>query len=245
MRSKIVKVFGDLYYKEISIEDTIKVCLEFLPPNTIKNKADIESFAGLQLSKAFPLDRPQWQVWIQMNYEGEKALIVYKSHHSLCDGISGMGINMQCDEKFDPDKMIATGRIRFYQRVLFRIIAPLLMPVLFMEGLSIQVLKNPLHDGKRDLTGVKKCALSEQMTFADIKLASKLLKITINDLITSSLSVAVSRYFREKDPGTNHTRLNLVLPANIRWSRYETFDEVKCENKFAPYPLTIPLSENA
>lgn len=64
MRSKIVTVFGDLYYKEISEEETMKACLEFLPPNTIKNKADVESFAGLQLGKAFPLDRPQWQVWV-------------------------------------------------------------------------------------------------------------------------------------------------------------------------------------
>lgn len=156
-----------------------------------------------------------------------------------------MGFTMQCDDKFDPNKMITTGRIRFYQRMLFRLIAPLMMPVLFMEAFCTRVLKNPLHDGKRNLTGVKKCALSEQLTFADIKTASKSLKVTINDLMTSSLSVAVSRYFREKEPGSNHTRLNLALPANIRWSRYETFDDVKLENKFAPFPLTIPLSENA
>ena len=33
----------------------------------------------------------------------------------------------------------------------------------------------------------------------------------------------------------------MALPANIRWSRYERYEDVKLENKFAPYPLTIPL----
>jgi len=32
MRSKIVKIFGDLYYKEIPADEAMKACLEFLPP---------------------------------------------------------------------------------------------------------------------------------------------------------------------------------------------------------------------
>lgn len=118
------------------------------------------------------------------------------------------------------------------------------MPLLFIDAFATKILINPMHDGVRNLTGVKKCAISDHFKTEDIKDASKALKVTINDLMTSSLSVAVSRYFKEKDPASNHTKLNIALPANIRWSRYERFDDVKLENKFAPYPLTIPLSES-
>ena len=33
----------------------------------------------------------------------------------------------------------------------------------------------------------------------------------------------------------------MVIPANIRFKHYETFEEVKFENKFTVVPLTIPL----
>jgi NRPS condensation-like uncharacterized protein len=183
-------------------------------------------------------------VFVQLNYDGEKALVIWKAHHSLCDGISGMGLTLQCDDTFDPDKLMKTGKINFWWRMLFRLMAPLLVPALFIDAFATKVLRNPMPDGVRKLTGVKKCAISDHFETAEIKATSKALKVTINDLMTSSLSVAVSRYFKEKDPASNHTRLNVALPANIRWSRYERFEDVKLENKFAPYPLTIPLSEN-
>lgn len=111
MRSKIVKIFGDLYYKEIPIEEAMNACLEFLPPQTIKNKADLEDFTGRELGKVFALNRPQWHVFVQQNYDGEKALVIFKNHHSLCDGISGMGLTLQCDDTFDPSKVLKAGRI--------------------------------------------------------------------------------------------------------------------------------------
>ena len=31
------------------------------------------------------------------------------------------------------------------------------------------------------------------------------------------------------------------MPVNIRWDPYSTYDSVKCENKFAPINVEIPL----
>jgi hypothetical protein len=35
-----------------------------------------------------------------------------------------------------------------------------------------------------------------------------------------------------------------VIPANIRYQHYEKVEDIKLENKFAPIPLTIPLSKD-
>lgn len=35
-----------------------------------------------------------------------------------------------------------------------------------------------------------------------------------------------------------------MIPANIRWTMYKTFEEVELENKFAPIPLTIPVESD-
>ena len=39
-------------------------------------------------------------------------------------------------------------------------------------------------------------------------------------------------------------KINIVIPANIRFAHYGTWEKVKFENKFAPVPLTIPLEKN-
>jgi len=39
-------------------------------------------------------------------------------------------------------------------------------------------------------------------------------------------------------------KMNICLPANIRWKMYETKEDVKLENKFAGIPLTVPLVSN-
>lgn len=36
----------------------------------------------------------------------------------------------------------------------------------------------------------------------------------------------------------------MVIPANIRFKHYETFEDIKFENKFAPIPLRIPIEED-
>jgi WS/DGAT C-terminal domain len=50
----------------------------------------------------------------------------------------------------------------------------------------------------------------------------------------------VKQYFEEKgDTKTN--KMNIAIPATIRFSHYGTWEKVKFENKFAPMPMTIPL----
>jgi hypothetical protein len=42
--------------------------------------------------------------------------------------------------------------------------------------------------------------------------------------------------------GDNKTKeIQICIPANIRYKHYETIDEIKMENKFAPVDLIIPL----
>lgn len=36
----------------------------------------------------------------------------------------------------------------------------------------------------------------------------------------------------------------MVIPAAVRWQFYPTFESVKLENKFAAFPIKIPLEDN-
>lgn len=60
-------------------------------------------------------------------------------------------------------------------------------------------------------------------------------------MVTACTASAVNQYFESKGQRDIKT-LNIAIPANIRFAHYPTWDKVKFENKFAPFPLTIPLN---
>ena len=122
----------------------------------------------------------------------------------------------------------------------FRIMVPFMIPSLILAELKRIIDRNVLHDGKRALTGKKKVALSDPYDFAEIKATSKILKCTINELLSSSLAVAMKNLFEERGDKTTDT-IQLAMPVNIRWGPYATYDDVKLENKFAPMLLKLPL----
>lgn len=66
--------------------------------------------------------------------------------------------------------------------------------------------------------------------------------MTINDIVTSSLSMAMNTIFKQfEDPNRS---IQIAIPANIRFKFYPTAQEVKLENIFAAIPLQIPLCDS-
>jgi hypothetical protein len=97
-----------------------------------------------------------------------------------------------------------------------------------------------LNDGVRELSGRKLSATSSDIRFAEVKSASKKLKVTINDMVTACAGTALKQYFVKKGC-KDVTSVNIAIPANIRFAHYPTWEAVKFENKFAPFPMTVPL----
>lgn len=122
----------------------------------------------------------------------------------------------------------------------YRLMVPFMIPSLVKNELNRKCDRNVLHDGKRALTGKKKVALSDPYEFAEIKATSKILKVTINELLSSSLAVAMKNLFEERGDKDTDT-IQLAMPVNIRWGPYATYDDVKLENKFSPMPVKLPL----
>lgn len=58
MRSEIVSILGDLYYKPLETEDCLKTQIVELPDNHIKNMDDLGDFIGEHMQTFLPFDRP-------------------------------------------------------------------------------------------------------------------------------------------------------------------------------------------
>lgn len=204
----------------------------------------MEDFLSENLAKPMPLDRPQWKVWVARKYEDDvKGILIWKAHHSLADGISSMGFNLQLDKSYDITKLLPFREISFFERWMVRLMGICYLPIIIWESYLRRRDRNPLHDGKRRLTGVKRVALSKGFDFLEIKKSACALNVTINEFMLSALSKATADLF--KDRGDEKTkRMRICMPASIRWKQYMTFDEVKMENKFAPIPLKVDLESD-
>lgn len=73
----------------------------------------------------------------------------------------------------------------------------------------------------------------------DVKLVSKAMNATINDVVISAMSSAYHQLMKEK--GDPATEISVVMPANIRFKFPKTRGDVLLENKFGAMPLTLPL----
>ena len=95
------------------------------------------------------------------------------------------------DETYDTSKLIEFKPIPLWLKWYYRLNVPIMLPIIMVKEAFRKIDRNILHDGKRTLTGKKKLAYSDPIDFANIKATSKTLKVTINELLTASLSVAL------------------------------------------------------
>ena len=86
------------------------------------------------------------------------------------------------------------------------------------------------------------CSSNNDLKLAEIKNMSRKIGITINDLVTSAISMSLKRLLDEN--GDTNESVQIVIPANVRFEFYPTREDVKLENKFASIPLRLPLYSN-
>jgi hypothetical protein len=104
--------------------------------------------------------------------------------------------NLQMDDEYDTSKLVKMASPNPMFKWLLRAALIYTIPKYFYTAIKLRRDKNPLHDGVRELSGEKVTALKgREFKFDEVKQASKSLSITINDLMTSALSMAVKRYF--------------------------------------------------
>jgi hypothetical protein len=151
-----------------------------------------------------------------------------------------MSFHLTHGEDYDITKLIPIRKITFIERMMLRISFPYYVFRLLKNLSAVKQDINPLHSGNRSLSGNKVIGTSSDLMFLDVKAAAKKQNVTINDLITSSLATALKEYFELKGDKTT-SKVNIVIPANIRFSHYESIKTLKLENKFAPVPLIIPI----
>ena len=102
-----------------------------------------------------------------------------------------MSMHLAMGEKYDITNLLPIKKVPFVQRMMLRLMFPFYLPKILLKTFVNSSDKNPLHPTQTVLTGKKFAAVSKDYTILEVKAAAKSLGITINDLMTSCLSVAI------------------------------------------------------
>ena len=191
-----------------------------------------------------PLDGPQWRIWRQPKYIDEdgkvKSLVIWKSHHSFCDGISLASILLAFSGDYGREYFVKSKDATLLEKLYVRLMVPFQIPMMVMMSMFLGSDDNILTKNKAKMNGIMNCQSSKMFDFPEIKHLSKSIGRTINDIVTSSISTSMGTLFKEK--GDESKEITMVIPANIRFEFYPDKMSVKLENKFSAIPLKVPLT---
>lgn len=161
--------------------------------------------------------------------------MIWKCHHAFCDGVSVMSMTLALSEEYDKSYFIKTDDASWTQAIGVRLMAPLYLPKIIWTTLLAKTDTNFFMKKKTIMSGQLNISSSPRISVVELKDLSKKLKLTINDIILCAITTTLGAIFKQH--GDNETTVNLMIPANIRFSFYKTAKDVKLENKFAAIAL--------
>lgn len=80
-----------------------------------------------------------------------------------------MSFMLGISDKYDTSALIPLKRANLFQRVFIRLTAPFYLGNILMKILSARFSKNPLHDGKRQLSGNKLVTSTKDFELSEVK----------------------------------------------------------------------------
>ena len=89
-RSETVRVFGDMYYRELDKKVAYDSCFEVIPDGQIKDAEDLSKFVAERIVEVFPDNVPKWKVFVQVDYLNGKGLVIFKIMKQELDGRNSM-----------------------------------------------------------------------------------------------------------------------------------------------------------
>jgi len=162
----------------------------------LKDEKEIYQKMGEELSTPFPNDHPKWKFFVFKKYKKTKGAVIMKFHHSLVDGISLLSFFLKSCE-VENVKFVKMPKISMLKWIFIYISLPVLgVYYLFMNVIKKQD-RNKIHNF--ELSGKKKVfTLQMNRNLTDLKVISKGLRISINDLFTSVLMECLQEYYKDK-----------------------------------------------
>lgn len=191
------------------------------------SKDELAAIVSKLSNEPFPDGRPPWYYCcVPTNFGDNDMAVVFRMSHSMADGVSlARFLVNKLPDQATPEKELqkfsATGRSLLLAKALLN--TPRYLLKFLLKFADQSILHGP------DISGVKKVTWHEEFKLQLIKQIKTATGTTVNDVLTSCLSLALRRYFQRKGVA-NPDDFTASVPVDVRSSKSR---KLSLENKFS------------
>jgi diacylglycerol O-acyltransferase / wax synthase len=213
------------------------------PAGAAETMQALQDYVGAEAARPLALDRPRWQFQLVERFENDQSACLIRVHHVMGDGISLVPIIFELMDldlrASSPGLIQPAGAVKAHdqpgRRLLMAIRAPLAAPGVMIRRLLWPRDRHALHGPK--LGGVKRVAWTRPFDLGVVKEVKNRLDATVNDVLMSCVSGAMTRYLAARSGGAPAVaQFRVSMPVNVR----PPSEPIEMRNKFAAVPLVLP-----
>jgi len=231
------------------------------------SETELRAFAGRLFSQIMDRNQPLWDMTVVNGLSGGRSALISRVHHCLVDGVSGVGLmNIMLDPALRAQKRkvrrapplpgpvasladaLATSFSEMVERVLSAQSAALDVAQALVSDRAVRGLDQLLRLVPELLTPVERlpfnqpCSAGRKVAWAEIPMAEvKSIREacggTLNDVVLTVVTSAVSRYAELHGVKLKGRLLRLMVPVNLR---REGIDN-GLGNRVSMLPVSAPL----
>ncbi|KAK9762896.1 hypothetical protein K7432_010908 [Basidiobolus ranarum] len=215
-------------------------------------KEDVAAI-GAQHFTTLDANKPLWNAYVVHGLKGDGSALIVQAHHSLSDGIGflycTLSLTSARDIKYSHKKSAATEKKPMTLQRAFEMLYVLMVQLmliffnftkLFFWELNqlvqthIVIRKSLPVDIKKDSFN-KTMNWSEPVDLEDVKYLRKVYSCTVNDILTTILTLAIRNYLAERDL-LNDKTFRFLIPVSVRKA-----GDLSMSNKVGGSSLFVPI----
>ena len=206
-----VRILGRQFWKkEESYSVEKHLCIYEKP---LHNLDELYAFKEELFIKEIPQELAQWELHFVEKYEDDKSVLIFKSHHGLCDGLALISLIVaSSDPREVKEHYVRFNRKPFLVQLGYYIKSIVTFPYFAFILLRRNDPVTPIHG--RPLSGKKSVALSADIPISQLKSLCLKHGIAINTCILSIISGGVQKYLASQNCYVKE--LNAIMPFSMR-----------------------------
>ena len=210
-QNRSVRILGRQFWKkEENYSFEKHLCIYEKP---VRNLNELYAFKEELFIKEIPQELAQWELHFVEKYEDDKSVLIFKSHHSLCDGLALISLIVSSsDPREAKEHYVRFNRKSFLVQVSYYIKSIFAFPYFALIVFTRNEPVTPIHGNP--LSGKKSVAVSADVPISQLKLYCKKQGISINTCILSMVSGGVQRYLASQKCSVKE--LTVVIPFSMR-----------------------------
>jgi WS/DGAT/MGAT family acyltransferase len=232
-------------------------------------ETELKRLSGRLFSQGLDRDKPLWEIWLVQRLKGDRFALVTKTHHALVDGVSGVDIATVLFDTApepapipEPESWIPRPRPSGAQLLADALLERATVPGEVARGVRA-LARGPrqvVDRVRRDLAAVGALAWAgggappsplnvdigphRRFTWVDgdlrqFKAIKNELGGTVNDVVLTSVTLALGRFLRSRGEDTSGLELKAMVPVSVRADAERGALGNRVATMYAPIPVGI------